>query len=178
MFNAVELKLFKFGFSKMRLSENASKGPGRYFSMLWYNCGDQATLDSFGKFNVTAGLARFVKTSLQEFTPDFAIRSWFHAAMSSSNCLILGGKVATGGVKCRTSASFKFSIASSSVLPCDATSTSRHWAIYQSPSLNTTALKFLVISDLFYHFPGDCSSFCKYAIADTVFHGTSIDFCQ
>ena len=126
MLNAAELKLFKFRVSKVSLSENASKCSARYFSMLWYNRSYQAILDSLGKFNVTAGLTRFIKTSLQKFPPDFAVRSRFHPAMSNSNCLILGGSVATGGVKCKTSASFRFSIASSSVLPCDAMSTSKH----------------------------------------------------
>ena len=47
--------------------------------------------------------------------------------------------MATGGSKCNSSASRRFSRASSSVRPWLATSTSRHWETNQSPSRQTVA---------------------------------------
>ena len=52
----------------------------------------------------------------------------------------IGGRVACGGSKCSSRAAFKFARASSSVPPWLATSTSRHWETYQSPSRQTVGI--------------------------------------
>src|SRR5208337_2232409 len=50
-----------------------------------------------------------------------------------------GGRVACGGSKWSSSASFRLASASSSVSPWLATSTSKHWETYQFPSRQTDA---------------------------------------
>ena len=50
-----------------------------------------------------------------------------------------GGRVACGGSKCSSSASFRLARASSSVSPRVATSSSKHWETYHFPSRQTVA---------------------------------------
>ena len=136
----------------MCLPRYTSECSARHFSMLW-NCRRYHAVGyGLGKLNIAARLCLLVEARFQKFASDLAIEERFHAAISNSKCRTFGSKVATGGVKCNNRASLRFSMASSSVLPCDATSTSRHWATYHSLSLNITALKSRFIHAYYHNF--------------------------
>ena len=94
------------------------------------------------EFDVASALTGFRKAGRFQLTFDFAERERLQAATSTSTCRTCGAMVAAGGAKCSSNASLRFSKASASLAPCEATSTSRHCAMNHSPSCQTEALKF------------------------------------
>ena len=92
------------------------------------------------ELQVTASLSSLLKARCFEFAFDLTERQRLHAAlMSTSISRTRGVIVATGGVKCSSRASRRFSRASSSVVPWLATSTCMHCAMYHSPSCDMLA---------------------------------------
>jgi hypothetical protein len=107
---------------KMPLIENTPERSNRNLVFLRHDHSIDIQVELPGEFQVAAKLAHASSP-----------------ATSTSISRTCGRRVACGGSKQSSRASFKFAKASSSVSPWLATSSSRHCATYQSASLHTLA---------------------------------------